>query len=351
MRKENTVEEKPNLLDFNIEELQKIFVENGYEKFRAKQVFIWLNKGISSIDEMTNISKELKNWISTKFNLFKLEIFEKHVSKIDGTVKYIFTLYDGNVIESVLMQYKHGQSACISSQVGCKMGCKFCASTGAGFIRHLSPGEMLDQILVMQKDSGTRISNIVIMGIGEPLDNYENVVKFLHMVNEDEGVNIGMRHISLSTCGLIPGIMRLLKENIPITLSISLHAPNDKVRDKLMPINKRYSIDKIIEACKIYTEESKRRITFEYAMIADINDSKENAAELASKIKGMLCHVNLIPVNTVKYNDFKRSSQENIDSFLRVLEKNHIEATVRRELGSDIAAACGQLRRNVIQNT
>jgi 23S rRNA (adenine2503-C2)-methyltransferase len=249
------------------------------------------------------------------------------------------------------MQYKYGQSACISSQVGCRMGCKFCASTGAGFIRHLTSGEMLDQILFMQSDSGKRVGNIVIMGIGEPLDNYDNVIKFLHLANNEEGLNIGMRHISLSTCGLVPGIMRLLKEDLPITLSISLHAPNDEIRNKLMPINKSYSIDKIIEACKIYTEESKRRITFEYAMIAGVNDSRENAVELASKIKGMLCHVNLIPVNTVKTNDFRRSSRESINNFLKVLEKNHIEATVRRELGSDIAAACGQLRRNVIENT
>ncbi|HOQ37301.1 MAG TPA: 23S rRNA (adenine(2503)-C(2))-methyltransferase RlmN, partial [Acetivibrio sp.] len=243
------------------------------------------------------------------------------------------------------MKYQHGYSVCISSQVGCRMGCRFCASTGIGFVRNLAPGEILDQIISIQTDVKQRIGNVVIMGIGEPLDNYDNVVKFLRLVNHKDGLNIGARHISVSTCGLVPKILELSKENIPVTLSISLHAPNDSIRDKIMPVNKRYSIDKLIEACKIYTETTNRRITFEYALIEGVNDSKDNALELAGLLKGMLCHVNLIPVNTVDGAGFRRSSKETIAKFKDILEKYGIETTVRRELGSDINAACGQLRR------
>ncbi|HEX3030580.1 MAG TPA: 23S rRNA (adenine(2503)-C(2))-methyltransferase RlmN, partial [Clostridia bacterium] len=262
----------------------------------------------------------------------------------------LFSLDDANMVESVLMEYKHGNTACISSQVGCRMGCKFCASTGIGYVRNLSAGEIFDQVLTIQKDTGKRVGNIVIMGIGEPLDNYDNIIKFLKLVNDPEGLNIGYRHISLSTCGLIPEIIRLSKENLPITLSISLHAPNDEIRERIMPINRKYSIDKIIEACKIYTEVTKRRITYEYALISGVNDSRENARELATRIKGMLAHVNLIPVNAIEGADFKKSSRQQIEQFKAVLEHSGIETTVRRELGSDINAACGQLRRSNVNS-
>lgn len=342
------MEDKINLLDLSIEDLQGLLAEMGQEKFRAKQIFQWLHKGIKDIDEMTNLSKALRQALKDKAYIGKLVVLHKLVSKIDGTAKYLFQLKDGHIIETVLMEYKHGNTVCISSQVGCKMGCKFCASTGVGFVRNLSPGEILDQVLTIQSDSDKRVGNVVIMGIGEPLDNYDNVVKFLRLVNHEEGLNIGFRHISVSTCGLVEAMLRLAKEGIPITLSISLHAPNDEIREQIMPINKKYSIDKIIEACKIYTEVTSRRITFEYALISGVNDSKHNALELAHRIKGMLCHVNLIPINPIEDADYKKSSRQQIEQFKEILERYGIEATVRRELGSDINAACGQLRRSVL---
>ncbi len=342
------MEGKINLLDLNIEELQILLAEAGGEKYRGKQIFQWLHKGAKKFEEMTNLSKNLREELDKRAYISGLNIREKFVSKIDGTIKYLFSLDDGNMVESVLMEYKHGNTACISSQVGCRMGCKFCASTGIGYVRNLSAGEIFDQVLTIQKDTGKRVGNIVIMGIGEPLDNYDNIIKFLKLVNDPEGLNIGYRHISLSTCGLVPEIIRLSKENLPITLSISLHAPNDEIREKIMPINRKYSIDKIIEACKIYTEVTKRRITYEYALISGVNDSRENARELASRIKGMLAHVNLIPVNAIEGADFKKSSRQQIEQFKAVLEHSGIETTVRRELGSDINAACGQLRRSNI---
>jgi 23S rRNA (adenine2503-C2)-methyltransferase len=315
------MKQKINLSDLTIEELQELLLSIGQEKFRAKQIFQWVQKGITDIDEMTNLSKILREQLKTIADLNILNVKQRLVSKIDGTVKYLFGLNDGNIIESVLMEYKHGMTACISSQVGCKMGCKFCASTGPGFLRNLSSGEMLEQVLSMQKDAGKRIGNIVIMGIGEPLDNYDNVIKFLRLINHVEGLNIGYRNISVSTCGLIPKIMDLAKENIPITLSISLHASNDETRMKIMPIANKYSIDKLIEACKIYTGVTKRRITFEYALISGVNDLKDHASELAGRIKGMLCHVNLIPVNDVTGIDYKKSSREQIEQFRAVLER------------------------------
>ncbi len=341
------MENKLDLLDMTIEEMQEKLSDIGQEKYRARQIFQWVNKGVKDIDEMTNLSKDLRQSLKENFYIGRLNIIKKLVSKIDGTTKYIFELGDGNLLESVLMEYKHGLTTCISSQVGCKMGCKFCASTGIGFVRNLSGGEILDQIISIQKDAGKRIGNVVIMGVGEPFDNFGNLLKFLRLVNHKEGLNIGYRHISVSTCGLVPEILKLSKENIPITLSISLHAPNDRLRENLMPINKVYSIDKLIEACKIYTGATSRRITFEYAMIAGVNDSKDNAAELAKKLKGMLCHVNLIPINSVEGTGFKKSSRQQIDLFKGILEKFGIETTVRRELGSDISAACGQLRRSM----
>ena len=342
------MEDKINLLDLDIGDLQKFLVDIGQEKFRAKQIFQWLHKGIKDIDEMTNLSKALRQELKDSAYIGKLSVLHKLVSKIDGTAKYLFQLSDGNIIESVLMEYKHGNTVCISSQVGCKMGCKFCASTGIGFMRNLSPGEMLDQVLSIQTDSDKRVGNIVIMGIGEPLDNYDNVVKFLRLVNDTEGLNIGYRHISVSTCGLVEEMLRLSKENMPITLSISLHASNDETREKIMPINRKYSIDKIIEACKIYTEVTRRRITFEYALISGVNDSKQDAHELGTRIKGLLCHVNLIPVNPIEDTDFKKSSRQQIEQFQSMLARHGVEATIRRELGTDINAACGQLRRSVL---
>jgi 23S rRNA (adenine2503-C2)-methyltransferase len=339
---------KLNLLDMTIEELQEGLAAVGQEKYRAKQIFQWVHKGVKDIDEMTNLSKDLRQTLKDGFYIGTLKILKKLVSRIDGTTKYIFELEDRNVLESVLMEYKHGITACISSQVGCKMGCKFCASTGVGYVRDLSAGEILDQIISMQNDAGKRISNVVIMGVGEPFDNYDNLMKFFKLVNHKDGLNIGFRHISVSTCGLIPQMLKLSKEKIPVTLSISLHAPNDAIREKIMPINKVYAIDKLVEACKIYTEATGRRVTFEYAMIAGINDSKENALELAKKIKGMLCHVNLIPINPVEGTDFRRSSRQQIEMFRNALERFGIETTVRRELGSDISAACGQLRRSIV---
>ncbi|HHW00004.1 MAG TPA: 23S rRNA (adenine(2503)-C(2))-methyltransferase RlmN [Clostridiaceae bacterium] len=342
------MENKINLMDLSVDEIEKLLVESGVEKYRALQIFQWVSRGKKDFDEMTNLSKALREKLKERFYIGKLETQHRLVSKIDGTVKYIFRLEDGNIIESVLMHYKHGYTACISSQVGCRMGCKFCASTGLGCERNLTSGEMLDQIITIQNIENVRIGNIVIMGIGEPMDNYDNVIKFLKLVNSKEGLNIGYRHISVSTCGLVPQILKLADEGMPITLSISLHAPNDEIRNMIMPVNRRYSIDKLIEACKIYIMKTKRRITFEYAMISGINDSSENASELAHRIKGMLCHVNLIPVNDVEGVDYRQSDKKRIEKFQEILEQHGIETTVRRELGSDIKAACGQLRRSIM---
>jgi len=339
---------KVDLLSLSMDELITFLEKAGQQKYRAKQIVQWLARGVKDIDEMTDLSKDLRSILKETSYIEKLEIRERYKSKIDGTTKYIFQLSDGNVIESVLMIYKFGNTACISSQVGCKMGCKFCASTGLGFMRNLSPGEMFDQILAINKDSGLRIRNIVIMGIGEPLDNYNNVIKFIRNVNMAEGLNIGYRHITISTCGLVEKMMELAKEKIPINLSVSLHAPNDEKRQKIMPIGKIYSIDKIIEACKIYTEETKRRITFEYALIDGFNDTRQDAQELAKRIKGMLCHVNLIPLNTVEGVNLRTASRQKAENFKKELENYNIPVTIRRELGADIEAACGQLRRRVI---
>lgn len=345
------MQQKINLLDLNIPELQDLLQTIGQQKFRAKQIFQWLSRGVKSFDEMSDLSKTLRQELEKIAFIGNLKIKEKLVSKIDGTIKYLFELEDGNIIESVLMEYHHGKTACLTSQIGCKMGCKFCASTGIGFVRDLSSGEILDQILTIQNDIKDKIGNIVIMGIGEPFDNYNNVIKFLKLIHEESGLNIGYRRVTISTCGLIPEIQKFTNENIPVNLSISLHAPNDEAREKTMPVNKKYPIDKLIEACKIYTEASKRRITFEYALIAGVNDSEEFAVELAGRLKRLLCHVNLIPVNSIKSADYKRSDRKHIDKFKDVLERFGIETTVRRELGEDISAACGQLRRSAVEKS
>lgn len=338
--------EKKHLPDMDIKELQELLEGMGQQKFRAKQIFSWIGKGAGEIDDMSDLSKALREELKLFASMSSLNIKRKLVSSIDGTVKYLFEMSDGNVIESVLMEYKHGFTVCISSQVGCKMGCSFCASTRAGFMRNLTAGEMLEQVLAIQRDSGKHVGNVVIMGIGEPFDNYDNVMKFMRLIHDPEGMNMGYRHITVSTCGLIPEIIRFTGENLPINLSISLHAPNDLLRRDIMPVGRKYSIDKIIEVCKIYTEATKRRITFEYAMLAGVNDSAGNAAELAKLLKGMLCHVNLIPANPVEGAGFNQSSRRRVEEFRDILERQGIETTIRRELGADINAACGQLRRS-----
>lgn len=334
------------LPDMNINELGQMLQDMGQQKFRAKQIFTWIAKGATDFDEMTDLSKQLRQELKLFARVSGLNIRKKLVSTIDGTSKYLFELHDSNIIESVLMKYTYGYTACISSQIGCKMGCSFCASTIEGFRRNLTAGEMLEQILAIQRDAGVKVGNVVIMGIGEPFDNYDNVMKFLKLAHDPDGLNIGYRHMTVSTCGIVPYILRFAQENIQVNLAISLHAPNDRLRAQIMPIARRHTIDKIIEACKIYTGKTGRRVTFEYALIKGINDSPENAAELASRLKGLLCHVNLIPVNSVKGTCYRQSRRESIENFSRLLMKNGIETTIRRELGSDIEAACGQLRRS-----
>lgn len=337
-----------DLKDFDFDELAEYLKKIGEPKFRTKQIFSWLHKGVESFDEMTNLSKQTRSKLSEECFVSTLKIREKYVSKIDKTTKYLFELPDGNCIESVVMYYKHGVSICISSQVGCRMGCNFCASTIGGLYRSLTPGEILNQVIFAQKDIGERISNIVMMGIGEPLDNFENVVKFLRNVNHPDGINIGYRHISLSTCGLVPRIYELAEENMPITLSVSLHAPNNEIRNSIMPVNKKYPVEELIKACRDYIKTTTRRISFEYSLISGVNDSLENADELAKLLSGMLCHVNLIPVNKIEEREYHKGDKKQIKAFCERLASRGINATVRRELGSDIQASCGQLRKKVL---
>lgn len=328
-----------------VNETQKL----GLKPFRAKQIYSWLHKfGAVSFDEMSNISKDLRNTLDDNYFIPSCEIENKYVSKIDDTVKYLFRLYDGEYIESVIMKYKYGYTICVSSQVGCKMGCKFCASTLAGFKRNLSASEIEGQLHAAQKDLGIKISNIVLMGIGEPLDNYDNVIKFLRNVNDENGLNISMRNITLSTCGIVPNIYKLMEEDLQITLTISLHAPNDEIRSRTMPINDKWNIDEVLKACKDYANKTNRRVSFEYTLIKDVNDTEECALELSRRLNGMLCHVNLIPVNNVEERKNIRSTDDSINKFMHLLKKNGINATIRRTLGSDINASCGQLRRKKI---
>jgi 23S rRNA (adenine2503-C2)-methyltransferase len=339
-----------DLKDFEFDELSAYLNELGEPKFRAKQIFSWLHKGVEDYDDMTNISKATREKLRKNTYVSTLKIREKYVSKLDGTVKYLFELPDKNCIESVVMRYHHGLTICISSQVGCRMGCRFCASTIGGLYRSLTVGEILNQVIFAQKDMGERISNIVIMGIGEPLDNYDNIVKFLHNVNNENGINIGYRHITLSSCGVVSGIYKLAEEKLPITLTISLHAPNDKIRDTIMPINHKWNISELMKACKVYADTTGRRISFEYSLIHGVNDSIENAKELARLIKPLHGHVNLIPVNKVEERDFHKGSAQDIRAFCDMLISLGINATVRRELGSDISASCGQLRKKILGN-
>ena len=337
---------KKDIKSMTLPELKEEILLLGEKGFKAAQIYSWLHKhGAESFDEMTNISKDLREKLKNNYDIYNCTIEKKLVSVYDDTVKYLFSLNDGELIESVVMKYKYGYTICVSSQVGCKMGCKFCASGIAGFVRNLTAGEILSEVYTAQKDLGIRISHIVMMGVGEPLDNYDNVIKFLSMISDENGLNIGMRNISLSTCGVVSGIYKLMEEKLQLTLSISLHAPNDEIRSQTMPVNDRWNIDELLTACKDYIRATNRRISFEYAMISGVNDSDECAKELASKLKGMLCHVNLIPVNSVKERSYRKSSKDRMESFIKILEKRGIIATVRRTLGSDINASCGQLRR------
>ncbi len=329
------------------EELTKTLKAMGEPAFRGKQVFTWLHKGVGSFDEMTNLSKSLREKLASTCAFTPPKAVRKQVSKLDGTIKYLWELADGNCIESVLMQYHHGNTVCISSQVGCRMGCAFCASTIAGKVRDLTPGELLDQVIFTQKDSRLPISNIVLMGIGEPMDNLDNVLKFLELVNHPDGLNIGMRHISLSTCGVIPGIERLAELGLQLTLSVSLHAPDGETRSKIMPVNRAYPVEDLFAACRRYFERTGRRISFEYAMIDGVNDHDWQADLIAEKVRGMPGHVNLIPLNDVVESPFKPSKRT--AAFQKRLETHGLTATVRRSLGGDIDASCGQLRRKAME--
>lgn len=337
---------KKDIKSLNNEELAEWVRENSLPAFRAKQIFSWLHKsGVSDFSEMSNVSKELRNKLSEEFYISSCEIENKYVSAIDGTVKYLFRLLDGEFLETVIMKYKYGYTICVSSQVGCKMGCRFCASTLAGFKRNLTAGEIESQLHSAQKDLGIRISHIVLMGIGEPLDNFDNVLRFIENVNSEDGLNISVRNITLSTCGIVPRIKDLMKHDLQLTLTISLHGPNDEIRSKIMPVNDRWKINEVIAACREYAEFTSRRVSFEYTLIKDVNDTPECAEELSKLLKGMLCHVNLIPVNNVEERKNIRSSDKSVNKFLHILQKNGINATIRRTLGSDINASCGQLRR------
>ncbi len=334
-----------DIKSMTLEELENFIVKNGFPKFRAKQIHGWLVKSVTNFDEMRNIPADLRNFLKTSCYISVATIEKKQVSRYDKTVKYLFSFADGECVEAVLMNYKHGYSICISTQIGCKIGCTFCATGKSGFSRNLVPSEMLSQIESAQKDMNIRISNIVLMGMGEPLDNFDNVVKFIRLVSSDDNLNIGMRHITLSTCGIVPKIYELANLKLGITLSVSLHAPNDEIRRRTMPIAKKYPMDELLQACRDYFKITGRRVTFEYSMISGVNDSNDAARELAKKLDGMSCHVNLIPVNTVEGTGYKKSDINRQKAFINILADKNITATVRRTLGSDIDAACGQLRR------
>ena len=336
---------KQNIKDFNLEELKEELKKIGEKPYRAEQIFKWIyENNCTSFDEMTNLSIELREKLKDNYDFCNFKILGKFESK-DGTKKYLFDLNDSNAIETVLMEYKHGMSICVSSQVGCKMGCKFCASTGIPFGRNLTSGEIVNQILEVQKDANVKVSNVVFMGIGEPLDNYDNVINAIRIMNNPKGLNIGARHISVSTSGLVPRIYDLAKENIQCTLSVSLHSSDNEKRSSMMPVNNLYNIETLMKACKDYIKETNRRISFEYALSKDNNDNLEDAKKLVKLLKGMLCHVNLIPINKIEGSKYTKSTNENIIKFRDYLNENGIVATIRRELGSDIDAACGQLRR------
>ena len=334
-----------HLKSMTTEEIGQVLKTLGQPSFRAKQVFSWLHKGVKSYDEMTNLPKALRDELAQTYPIHAPEVVRKQTSKKDGTIKYLWKLSDGNCVETVLMRYHYGNTVCISTEVGCKMGCAFCASTLGGLVRQLEPFEMLDQVLFTQLDSGLSVSHIVLMGIGEPLDNLDNVLRFLELVNSPEGMNISMRHISLSTCGLVPKIDALGDQKLQISLAISLHGPNNEIRNRIMPVNKAYPIEELLPACRRYYAKTSRRIHFEYAMIDGLNDSVQNAKELLALLKGLPSHVNLIPLNHVEESPLKPSTKSAVAAFQKTLEDGGVTATVRRTLGSDIDASCGQLRR------
>ena len=336
---------KNHLKSMTLPELEGLFKELGQPKFRAKQVYTWLHKGVRSYEEMTNIPKQLRDTLAEQYPLLPPAVVRKQESQKDGTIKYLWRLSDGNCVETVLMRYHYGNTVCISTEVGCRMGCAFCASTLGGLVRKLEPFEILDQVLFTQVDSGLPIGHIVLMGIGEPLDNYDNVLRFLELVNSENGMNISMRHISLSTCGLVPKIDELAKEKLQLTLSVSLHAPTDEIRNTIMPVNKAYPTEELIAACRRYYAATNRRISFEYAMIDGVNDREEDAKMLLKRLKGLPSHLNLIPLNHVEESPLKPSTKQAVARFQKILEEGGIPATVRRTLGGDIDASCGQLRR------
>lgn len=339
--------EKRDILSMSFEELTAAVKELGEPAFRAKQIYSWLHVScVTSFDDMTNISKALRQKLNDNFVIFTVSIEKKLISEYDYTQKYLYKLHDGEFIESVLMKYKYGYTICVSTQVGCRMGCKFCASTLDGVVRNLTASEILSQVYEAQRDNDIKISHVVLMGMGEPLDNYDNVMRFLSLITDENGQNMSMRHISLSTCGVVPKIYDLMEKDLQLTLSVSLHAPDDEIRSSMMPVNRKWNIDELLTACRKYTDTTRRRISFEYAMVSGVNDSDDCARLLARKLRGILCHVNLIPVNEVKETGCKKSSRERIESFSAILEKNGYAVTVRRKLGSDINASCGQLRRS-----
>ncbi len=334
-----------NLKSMTQSEIGAVFQELGLPAFRAKQVYSWLHKGVRSYDEMTNLPKSLRDVLSEKYPIHPPKVVRKQESAKDGTIKYLWQLQDGNCVETVLMRYRYGSTVCISTEVGCGMGCAFCASTIGGLVRRLEPYEMLDEVLFTQVDSGQTVSHVVLMGIGEPLDNFDNVMRFLELVNSPEGLNISMRHISLSTCGLVPKIDALAQRKLQLSLAISLHGPNDEIRGRLMPVNRAYPMDQLLAACRRYYAATSRRIHFEYAMIDGVNDSEDNAKELLQRLKGLPAHVNMIPLNHVEESPLKPSSRTAVAKFQKILEAGGVTATVRRTLGGDIDASCGQLRR------
>ena len=334
-----------NLKSLTLPELTATIKELGQPAFRGKQVYTWLHKGVRSYEEMSNLPKALRDALSERYPINPPEVVRKQESKKDGTIKYLWRLADGNCVETVLMRYHYGNTVCISTEVGCRMGCAFCASTIGGLVRKLEPYEMLDEVLFTQIDSGLPISHIVLMGIGEPLDNFDNVMRFLELVNSEEGMNISMRHISLSTCGLVPKIDELAQRKLQISLAISLHGPNDEIRNRIMPVNKAYPIDMLLDACRRYYDVTGRRIHFEYAMIDGVNDTEAHARELLMRLKGLGAHVNMIPLNHVEESPLKPSSRAAVAKFQKILEDGGVTATVRRTLGGDIDASCGQLRR------
>ncbi len=338
-----------DIKSMTLRQLEELISRLGHKPFRAKQIYSWIHEKLAgSYDDMTNLPKNLREQLKTDYPLTVLEPVDVQISRQDGTRKYLFRLADGNVIESVLMKYKHGNSVCISSQVGCRMGCRFCASTIGGLTRNLLPSEMLDQIYRIQVLTGERVSNVVVMGTGEPLDNYENLLRFIEILTGEGGLHISQRNLTVSTCGLVPMIRRLAEENLQITLALSLHAPNDQKRQKLMPIARKYSMEEVLDACREYFQKTGRRITFEYSLVRGENDSQEDAKQLAERIGEMNCHVNLIPVNPIKERDYRQSTRQAVENFKIKLEKCGINVTIRREMGSDIDGACGQLRKRFI---